>query len=377
MRILVLIHEFPPVGGGGGRVALDIARGLAGLGHDVVVITAHYQDLLLEEWIEGVRVIRVPSFRRQAFKAGLITMGAFILSGSWSALRWVNKLRPDLVHVHFAVPAGAIAWLLHRLRHTPYLLTVHLGDVPGGVPEKTGGWFRWFYPLTPPIWKNAARVVAVGEYTRQLALAHYPVDIQVIPNGVDLSDLDPREIRLGTPPRIVFAGRFVPQKNPMQVIHTLSQLRELDWQCVMIGDGPLYQEIESKRNQMGLQERVELTGWVKPEEVVAWYRKSDILFMPSLSEGFPVVGVQSLAMGLAFVVSQIGGWLDLVQHNENGFLVETGSGENYANYLRNLLTSPQLLLEFRRASRQKAHQFDLAAVVNRYANLFQRIISTP
>ena len=39
MRILVVIHEFPPVGGGGGHVARDICRGLAAKGHDIKVIT--------------------------------------------------------------------------------------------------------------------------------------------------------------------------------------------------------------------------------------------------------------------------------------------------------------------------------------------------
>jgi len=377
MRILVLIHEFPPVGGGGGRVALDISSELARAGHDVVLITAHFKDLPKEEWVEGVRVIRVSSFRRQAFRADLLAMGAFIISACWSALRLVSEWRPDLVHVHFAVPAGAIAWLFYRLRRIPYILTAHLGDVPGGVPEKTGGWFRWFYPLTPPIWKNASRVVAVGEYTRQLAAEYYPVDIEVIPNGVDLSDLDPGEIRLSQPPRIIFAGRFMPQKNPLQVISTLAQLSDLDWQCVMIGDGPLYHEIESKRIQMGLRERVELTGWIKPEEVVDWFRKSDILFIPSLSEGFPVVGVQSLALGLAFIVSHIGGGLDLVQHNENGYLVESGDTEEYVSYLHSLLTNPERLLEFRRASRQKAHQFDIALIADRYERLFQNAVSAP
>jgi len=67
------------------------------------------------------------------------------------------------------------------------VLTVHLGDVPKGVPDKTDRWFRWVYPFTPPIWQGAARVTAVSEYTRRLALTYYPVSPQVIPMALTWS----------------------------------------------------------------------------------------------------------------------------------------------------------------------------------------------
>ena len=70
-------------------------------------------------------------------------------------MKLAREWKPDLIHVHFAVPAGALAWILRRLTGIPYVLTAHLGDVPGGVPEKTGRWFRWIYPFTPPIWKKS------------------------------------------------------------------------------------------------------------------------------------------------------------------------------------------------------------------------------
>ncbi len=199
MRILVVIYEFPPVGGGGGRAAQDICRGLVERGHEVRVLTAHLKGLERQEEMDGFGVTRVPSARSQAFKAGLLPMAGFVAAGIPAGLRLVRGWRPDVIHVHFAVPSGPVAWVVARFYRIPYVLTAHLGDVPGGVPEKTGRWFRWIYPLTPSLWKRAAQVVAVSEYTRQLALQTYPVDIQVIPNGVDLNLLDPGEIKSGRP----------------------------------------------------------------------------------------------------------------------------------------------------------------------------------
>ena len=60
MRILVLIYEYPPVGGGGGMVAHEISHGLARLGHQVHVITTHYKGLPLQEDQDGVQILRVP-----------------------------------------------------------------------------------------------------------------------------------------------------------------------------------------------------------------------------------------------------------------------------------------------------------------------------
>ena len=375
MRILVLTYEFPPVGGGGGRAAQDICQGLAKRGHQVLVITAHLKGLPHQETIHGVEVIRVTSARRVAYKAGLIPMAGFVISGMWKSWRIVNEWKPDVIHVHFAVPTGPVAWVLSRWKGIPYVLTAHLGDVPGGVPEKTEGWFPWIYPFTPPIWHRAARVVAVSEHTRQLALRYYPVKMQVIPNGVDLKALDPGPIQTGFPPRLIFAGRFMQQKNPLQLVRTLSSLQDLQWQCVMLGDGPLREEIKLAISRCGLEERFQLLGWVAPEEVISWFARSDVLFMPSLSEGLPVAGVQALAMGLAIVASRVGGFVDLVEPGENGYLINADDTESYSIVLRELIENPVKLQSFKEASRLKANCFDIEKVVDAYEDIMMDVIN--
>ena len=396
MRILVLIHEFPPIGGGGGRVAQDICTGLARRGHEVRVVTAHLpgdgsSPLPERETLDGFEIIRLPSGRKEAFKASLPAMLGYVAASLSYCLRMVAgsppAWRPDLIHVHFAVPAGAAAWALSRLTGIPYVLTAHLGDVPGGTPEKTGRWFRWIYPFTPPIWQSAARVVAVSAFTRQLARQAYPgaknpLDIQVIPNGVDLASLSPQSIQVNQPPRIVFAGRFMAQKNPLQVVRVLSELTDLPWRCAMLGDGPLRPDVEAEIERLKLRDRFTLTGWIKPEEVLAWLRQADILFMPSLSEGLPVVGVQALAMGLALVVGRVGGFVDLVEDGQNGYMRDPLDGAGFVQSLRQLLAtdehaqSQSRLLSFRLRSRQLACRFDLDAVVQSYLQIFESLKPT-
>ena len=372
MKILVLIFEYPPVGGGGGRVAQDLCRGLAARGHDVRVLTAHHGELPLDEQDEGVSVRRLVSGRKELYRAGLGAMGGYAAAASWHGLRLARKWKPDVIHVHFAVPSGAAAWLVSKLSGVPYVLTAHLGDVPGGVPEKTGKWFRVIYPFTPPIWKGAKAVAAVSEHTRRLAKESYPgVDVRVIPNGVDLRLLDPGEIALNDPPRVVFAGRFQPQKNPVQIVRTLAALRELAWECSLIGDGPLRGQVEAEIAACGLGERIRLEGWVTPEEVLRRYARSDVLFMPSLSEGLPVAGVQALAMGLALVAGRAGGFVELVEEGVNGFLADAAQPEGFERGLRRLLEDREFLLSARKASREMAKKFELGTVVDAYEELLE------
>ena len=373
MRILTLIHEFPPIGGGGGRAAYDICSELAARGHDVTVLTAHMDGLPLEEMQDGFKLIRIRSRRTETFAASFSTMLSFDLAGLWAGLAFIWRSRPDVIHTHFAVPAGALAFTLSLLTGVPYILTAHLGDVPGGVPEKTDYWFRWIKPFTRPIWKRAKQVVAVSEFTRQIALKRYPVDIRVIPNGADFTHLITEHIEVNKTPNIVFAGRFVTQKNTLAIVRVLSTLKDLNWVCTMLGDGPMFDEVKAEIEKHGMSERFVLRGWVTPADVLKEFSKGDILFMPSLSEGLPIVGVDALVKGLAIVASKIGGFLDLVDPEKNGYLIELHDEAAFSSALRKLLSDREQLAQFRRASLEKAKDFDIEKIADQYEAIMQDV----
>ena len=374
MRILTVIYEYPPVGGGGGKVAEDICRKLAARGHEVGVLTAHWGDLPREEVRDGVHIWRISSLRRWPYKGDMRAMLGYVLAAIPAGLRIIRRWQPEVLHTHFAVPSGAAAYALSRLSGLPYLLTAHLGDVPGGVPEKTDRWFRWVFPFTVPIWRRAAHVVAVSAFTRDLAQRHYGVQAQIIPNGVDLAKAPAAEIRVGNPPRILFAGRLSPQKNVPGLVRILGRVRDLPWKATVVGDGPQRSEVEAEIARLGLEERVAMPGWVSPDDVLDYMRRADILLMPSLSEGMPVVGVQALAAGLALVVSDIGGFVDLAREGENGYLCPVEDEGAFADSLRGLLIAPEKLLAFRKASLSLARRFDLGNIVLAYEEALQRLL---
>ncbi len=364
MRILVLNYEFPPVGGGGGQASADLCAALAARRHELRVLTSRIPGLPSREERDGYVVRRVFTGRRSSFRASFLAMAGYIVGALPAALQEIRSWRPQVLHAHFAVPTGALAFALSRLTGVPYLLTAHLGDVPGGVPEKTWRWFRAVYPLTPPIWRAAAAVVAVSEYTRGLALKHYSVPIEVIPNGVRLPEEGAGSV--GDPPRLIFAGRFQPQKNLLFLAEALGRVADLPWRCTMFGDGPTRPAVEARLRELGLADRVAMPGWVSGESVWQALGESDLLVMPSRSEGLPVVGVHALARGVAIAATRAGGLAELVEDRVNGRVCDVGDQDGYAAALRWCLEDRDRLGALKRGSRELAARYDIRRVAQAY-----------
>ncbi|MGC1481222.1 MAG: glycosyltransferase family 4 protein [Chthoniobacterales bacterium] len=363
MRILCLNYEYPPVGGGGGRAAAQINAELVTRGHDVRVQTAGLKHLPAREAVDGVEIFRTQSYRKKEDTCTVPEMALFLMTSFAPTLRHVREWKPDVIHVHFAVPTGALAWVVRLVTKTPYVLTAHLGDVPGGVPEQTAGLFRMIQPLTIPIWKRAAAVTAVSRFVADLAEGAYGRRPEVIPNGIRL---DPRpQIERRDLPKILMVGRLSEQKNPVLGIEALSSCREYAWELNVIGDGPLRGDVEQAVVSNGLVDRVTFDGWLDSEGVRARMSGADILLMTSRSEGLPMAAIEALNHGLAIVSTRIPGVADLVDHGKNGVLAD-GDPQAIGKVLRPLLENPEQLLEARRASAARASEFDLATIAASY-----------
>ena len=371
MRILILNYEHPPIGGGGGRLAAKVGAGLVTRGHQVRVLTAGMPHLPVESIEQGMEIHRLRAFRKREDTCSVPEMALWVLAAIPAAIAEALRWKPDVIHAHFAVPTGAVAWVASKLTGIPYVLTAHLGDVPGGVPEQTGDLFRWIQPLTVPIWKGAAGTTAVSSFVAGLAEKAYGISPKIILNGMELpapAALDPHE-----PTRLLMVGRMSVQKNPLLTVQALGLLKDLSWHCTMIGDGPLLSEVKSEAARLGLENRIDFQGWASAEEVSAAMGESDVLLIPSLSEGLPMVAVEALAHGLAIVGSRIGGLADVAYEagdfvNARLFDLDQGS-EGFAGALKPFLLNPSALREARIASLALASRFDLKHSLDLYERL--------
>jgi glycosyltransferase involved in cell wall biosynthesis len=317
---------------------------------------------------DQIEVLRPFSFRQREDTCTVPEMALYLATGFFPVLREARNWRPDVVHGHFAVPTGPLALAAKVLTGVPYVLTVHLGDVPGGVPEQTNHLFRLVSPLVRPVWRYARRVTAVSRFTAELAAKAYGVEPIVIPNGV--APIAPPQLGAHSPRRILMAGRLSVQKNPLLAIKALALIRDLDWSFEVIGDGPLRPEVRALAENSGIGGRVTLHGWISSAQVAELMAGADILLMPSLHEGLSMVAIEALQHGLAIVASRIGGMRDIVEEGRNGFLCELSPGA-FAQRLGALLADVPILERMRRASYEKAGDFDLRKTVAAYESVLR------
>jgi glycosyltransferase involved in cell wall biosynthesis len=366
MKILVVNYEYPPVGGGGGRVAAQVAAELARRGHEVRVQTARAGDLPARQVTSGVDVRRVFSFRRKPDTCSVPEMAGYVVTNALPVWQAARTWRPDVMHVHFAVPTGPVAWLAHRLTGVPYVLTAHLGDVPGGAPEQTDHLFRIVKPFTGMIWRDAGAVTAVSTHVAELAEASYGIRPAVILNGVAGRTAEPPAPATDGVLRLLFAGRMSVQKNPVFLAKVLGALRGRPWRAVLLGDGPLRGALEEELRREEVAGQCELRGWADEKEVRAAMDSSDVLLMPSLSEGLPVVAVEAVARGLAICGSAIPGLRDVLEDGVNGWACAVNEETAWVRALEQAMNDRAMLRQRQEESLRIAAKFDFAAVVDAY-----------
>lgn len=374
MRILLINSEYPPIGGGAGNASANLARELAALGHEIVVVTAHFRGQPRLETHNGVTIHRIPALRRRQDRSGALEQLAFIVSASFSIFRLVRQSKADAMLAFFGVPSGAAAWMLKRFFRIPYIVSLRGGDVPGFRPYDFKTFHKLISPFLRVIWHDASVVVANSRGLRDLALAFdSSIAIPIIPNGVDVSQY-PASGRSWSPPRILSVGRIVHQKGLDLGLRALAGLKDLDWEWRIAGDGPQVESLKSLASELGIAERVSFLGWQSREELAKWYHQSNLFLFPSRHEGMPNAVLEAMAGGLPVIATRIAGSEELVLDGETGLLVPTESVDELREALRTLLSDPNLRQRMGSASRRRVEQnYTWQKTAEAYQTILQQI----
>ena len=283
--------------------------------------------------------------------------------------RWVVEQDVRHIHAHFGTNGAEVAMLCHLLTDIPYSFTVH-GPDEFDRPEYLG--------LSEKV-KHAAFVCVVTSFTGSQIRRWIPSEewpkIKLVRCGLDADFLVHRPSSIVSRVQFVTVGRLCEQKGQLVLLGALAVLvREgVLFKMTIAGDGPLRLEIERRIRELGLEDYVELTGWLTNSQVRARFRGARAVILPSFAEGLPVVLMEALALGRPVVTTYVAGIPELVTDKACGWLVPAGSVEHLAHAIKQCLNAPDALIEAMGAAGRKRvlEQHDIAKECRKLADLFR------
>jgi glycosyltransferase involved in cell wall biosynthesis len=370
VKVLLICHEYPPIGGGSATVAAGLARAMAA-GHDVTVLTSGYRGLAGEERQGRLTVRRVRTVRRAVYGASPVELVAFALAALSRAVRLCRRQRFDGCVAIQGIPAAWVAWPLRRLFGVPYVVALVGADVPGFLPERFDRLHRIVGPLTRRTWRRAAAVTANSESLRALAertARPLGVAVATVLYGVDTDVHRPADTgRDLWPVRLLFVGRLSTQKGAGYLVDAVERAHDaLRGRATLdiVGDGEERAALEARVRAARLDDVVRFRGWLAREELARCYREASVFVLPSLDEGRSQAVLEAMACGLAIVATTIDGNAGLVEPGVNGLAVPPRSAGALADALVTLVAlGPSKLAAMGDASRARmvAASWDEAA----------------
>lgn len=197
-----------------------------------------------------------------------------------------------------------------------------------------------------------------------------------IPYGIEIKDFTVK-MDSGSRGKVVkvgFIACYKPQKAPMDFLKVVKKIAgaEKDIEFISAGDGALKPEVMREAAKLGLDKRIQFLGW--QPDIAAVLEKLDIILLTSHWEGLPVVIIESLALGIPVVATEVGGVPELVTDGVNGFLAAKGDWEKLAKDLLLLSADKEKRLQFSRQSRKRfKEEFNIGYMKNRIESLYQRV----
>lgn len=204
--------------------------------------------------------------------------------------------------------------------------------------------------------------------------------VRLVPNGADVPPGAPglearRRLNLPDTALIIgFVGRFVPQKDPLNLLRAFDGLagRFPDIHLVMVGAGPLENSLRSEADTLGLSARVH---WPGPEDGPAIMSAFDIFALPSLYEGMPYVLIEAMARGLPIVATSVGGTSTLLSPGDNGFIVPPGRPDLLCEAISALAADQELRERMGRESERRSTHFTVDVMIRRVLEFYSELLA--
>jgi len=335
------------------HVALLCSR-INALGYEPLVICAELEALgPLYRRLDALGV------RRRIFDAGETPVAR--LTSVPRLARIFRAEKVDVLHVQLvSAEGGRIPILAGRLANIPTVVTHHAAPrSPQSLATRLSRW---------PLMALVDRFVAVSHANRDDHIRHMGLAggrLTAIHNGIVVPEAAPdratarqallRDLGLSPESKLVgAAGRLCEQKGFHLLLNAAEKLKTSlpNAHFLLIGDGPLRGELEAQAARLGLSSQVHFLGF--RNDTPALLAALDLLAMPSIFEGLPLVLLEAFAAGCPVVAHEVDGIPEVVEDCVDGFLVPSGDVSMLAARIEQLLGDTALAARMSQAARRKA-----------------------
>jgi glycogen synthase len=326
----MLAWEFPPrIIGGLAPHVYELSKALVKKGIEVHVATCDFPGAEAYEIVDGVIVHRVDSYSNPTPDFA-----------TWVAMMNVNLQREiaetitsnsiTLLHAHDWLVANAAIGLKHMFR-IPLVATIHSTEY-GRRSGVNNDYQRMISSTEGWLTREAWRVICCSKYMAKeinstLGVSERRIDL--VPNGINSAlfktpiNLEQHRSRFAQPNEklILFVGRLVQEKGVSTIVEAAPYLKDLNVKIIIVGEGYLKEELIRRVHELGLPDKVFVTGFLDTETIRGLFRVADVCIIPSIYEPFGIVALEAIAGGSPIVTSGSGGLGEILENDKTAKFV--------------------------------------------------------
>jgi phosphatidylinositol alpha-mannosyltransferase len=279
-------------------------------------------------------------------------------------LRTIRALRDeafDVVHLHEPLAPGPTQTAMF-FKTAPLVGTFHAAGSSAA--------YKWFSPGVKWLAKRLDLRCAVSEDAEQMAHSALGGDYTVLFNGVEVATFAKATPTPTDRPTVLFVGRHEPRKGLDVLLEAMTDL-PANTRLWIAGDGP---DTDRLRARVAGDVRIEWLGRITDDEKASRMRAADVFCAPSLrGESFGVVLLEAMAAATPVVASDLPGYANVARAGRDALLVPPGDARALSEALRGVLADPSGVAELVESGEQRAHQFSMEHLAERYLELYRSI----
>ncbi|MFA5210875.1 MAG: glycosyltransferase [Patescibacteria group bacterium] len=223
------------------------------------------------------------------------------------------------------------------------------------------------------IYKNADKIIITSQKDQDFIINNFKIKqekIEVINNYIDIDLFKKEKNNLVRKNKLVFVGRFNKQKN---LFNLLEAMNGLDVELNLIGSGEL--ENELKENAKNIKNaKINFLGNILNENLIDKLNENEIFVFPSLYEGNPKALLEAMSAGLAVLSTNVKGIREVIDHKENGYLVNTDS-DSIKQGLIELLNNEELKEKISAGARKTIEEkFSFEKIIEKELDLHKNLL---